>query len=206
MSSHCWYCEDKQISQALQYIDPYFIVLQRIQEKETKLKMVEESLQAAQDSSSAREKTVEVQPFPCISINSLADFKRPFLHIVLQCCPCLGSCLNQFLSHRLWSSSWLPCRQRWSSWDRRRQQKRWPALLLSSKNSRLSELNQHLSVSSLRTRLSNPTFDDQHLTNRLVGKDQKIQTLQSELEARTKELSEKIQQVQQQCSCYTFSG
>ncbi|XP_063353069.1 kinectin isoform X4 [Pelmatolapia mariae] len=40
----------------------------------------------------------------------------------------------------------------------------------------------------------------QELQAQLVGKDQKIQTLQSELEARTKELSEKIQQVQQQQS------
>lgn len=36
------------------------------------------------------------------------------------------------------------------------------------------------------------------MTNRLAAKDQEIQMLQAELEARTKELSEKIEQVHQQ--------
>lgn len=53
---------------------------------------------------------------------------------------------------------------------------------------------EHLRQKETAEALTSSATQLQELQAQLVGKDQKIQTLQSELEARTKELSEKIQQ------------
>ncbi|XP_035761666.1 kinectin isoform X4 [Neolamprologus brichardi] len=53
---------------------------------------------------------------------------------------------------------------------------------------------EHLRQKKTAEALTSSATQLQELQAQLVGKDQKIQTLQSELEARTKELSEKIQQ------------
>lgn len=60
-----------------------FIFFDRIQEKDVKLKSMEESLQAAQDCSSAREKTVEVCAF-------LYQWNTGFAHF--KCCSFYFSC------------------------------------------------------------------------------------------------------------------
>ena len=124
-----------------------------------------------------------------------------FLVLLMLHCPSLSSRLKQFLSRRLWSSSWLPCRQRLSSWDRRRLQKSWPVLVASSKNSRLSKWHANLAMQSSRLRIKSDLWWA-HLTCRLVSKDQEIQMLQAELGARTKELSEKVEQMHQQVRNY----
>lgn len=46
--------------------------------------------------------------------------------------------------------------------------------------------------------LQNQSNDVMHLSCRLVSKEQEIQGLQAELEARTKELSDKMEQIHQQ--------
>ncbi|XP_071353929.1 kinectin isoform X6 [Trachinotus anak] len=103
----------------------------KIQEKDVKLKSMEESLQAAQESSSTRKKTVE--------------------------------CLEQQLA----------------------------ALQANMEQLRHKEMPEELTSSAVKL---------QELQAQLVTKDQEIQMLQAELESRTKEMSEKLEQVLQQQS------
>lgn len=153
-SSFCWHerlcvtssCIGSAHSARLQtgLQDACFTLRCRIQEKDVKLKSMEESLQAAQESSSAREQTAEVFINEILGLHiSDALFLILFMY-----CSSLSLLLKLFLTRRLWSSSWTPCRQRWSSWDRRRRQKCWPVLIPSSKNSRLSELLTHTHLCS----------------------------------------------------------
>lgn len=57
------------------------------------------------------------------------------------------------VSRRLWSSNWLPCRQKWSSWGRRRSQKSRAALAPSSKISRLSKHQKYTHTQTLHGNL-----------------------------------------------------
>lgn len=130
------------------------VILARIQEKDEQIKSMEESLQAAQDSTSAREKTIEVCAHWCQRIAPYSLI-HTLDSLAFAYCRCPGgggeifncnmfrnmffliwSVLSQFelyvwsrvLSCRLWSGRWLPCRQRRSSRDgvRRRQQRNRP--------------------------------------------------------------------------------
>lgn len=154
---------------------------------------MEESLQAAQGNITARDQTVEVRAFLFWTRENqqTTDSSSPSV---------LESTLawSTFCRGSLWSNSWPPCRQTWSSWDRRRCQRSPAFLLLTSRNSRLSEWIQHVTVLSCSVIPTLWVNDEYVFTHRLAEKDQAIQALQTELEVRTKEVNEKMEQVKKE--------
>lgn len=169
----------------------FLLFLCRVQEKDQKLKTLEESLQAEQASSSTKDQTVEVWDF----VTEMISF-QPLIVVLV-----LFSFLKALKWHKvclLDAGTTIGCSSFGVGAAEKQDTKGVEQLWWRDPNipGSVSQL-----CASLRSSFP-PFFNVRQLMNkcesRLAVKDQEIQVLQANLEARTREVREMVEQVQQQ--------